>query len=67
MMTRYERIIKHLDKYTAHQDIFICNAKLCACKGCVGNGGTEKKITQSEIDMYKSGEMQKIVDKQGGA
>lgn len=55
--SRYENIIKKLDKTTK---LKICNANSCACNGCCGIVGA-KKITQRELELYMSGTMQKIV------
>ncbi|AGG58088.1 hypothetical protein VPAG_00052 [Vibrio phage douglas 12A4] len=61
MATRYENIIKKLDKKRP-QDLKICERKSCACNGCCGYV-SEKKITQKELDMYLSGELREILNK----
>lgn len=61
MATRYEKIIEHLDKKRP-KDLRICNVSCCACKGCCGQVGG-KRISERELEMYKSGEMQKIAGK----
>ena len=60
-MTRYEKIINTLDK-KHESSLRICKSQICACMGCCGfvDG---KWITDSELSMYKSGEMQRLVDR----
>lgn len=60
MASRYENVISTLDK-KRREDLRICNVRCCACKGCCGTVGS-KKITQQELDLYLSGEMEKIVN-----
>ena len=61
MATRYENIINKLDQ-TDDKDLRICKAHLCACNGCCGYVGA-KKITERELEMYKSGEMAEVISK----
>lgn len=60
MANRYIKIIDHLDQ-KREEDLKICNARSCACKGCCGVVGS-KRITKQELDLYLSGDMQKVVD-----
>ena len=61
MATRYQNIVEHLDQKD-EKDLRICRNYLCACNGCCGTVGA-KKVTQRELDLYKSGEMQNILEK----
>ena len=57
-MRRYEEIADRLDRIP-ESNRRICQADACACKGCAGWVGS-KRITQQELDLYKSGEMDRI-------
>lgn len=61
MATRYELIIEKLDR-TREEDRRVCNVPICACRGCAGMVGA-KGITDRELEMYNSGEMQSVIDK----
>jgi len=60
-MTRYEKIVIALDK-KHESSLRVCDAKICACTGCCGFVGS-KWITDTELVMYKSGEMKEIITK----
>ena len=61
MATRYELIIEKLD-HMPDQNRRICKASVCGCLGCAGAIGA-KWITDRELAMYNSGEMQDVIDK----